>query len=191
MRLLDGRKQFSIMLDYEFGVGTSRALPKTGLRFVYSKRSDRLKHVIHDDKLFATVRPNGVIAPTHYGASLLIKSKAYAENSVVVEQNAVSFVSEGRSVFCKFVKRVGRHVLPSGEVAVLDPSGNVIAVGSAKMHGDFMRQFKHGVAVKTRGTGVTTDKSGSKTPWPLPSTADDKGASGGNDDFKAGPALEA
>ncbi len=151
MRLLDGRKQFSIMLDYEFGVGTSRVLPKTGLTFIYSKRSDRLKHVVHDDKLFATVRPNGTISPTFYGACVLIKSKAYAENSVVVEQAAVEFVKEGKSVFCKFVKKVGKHVLPSGEVAVLDPSGNVIAVGSAKMHGDFMREFKHGVAVKTRG----------------------------------------
>ena len=73
---------------------------------------------------------------------MLIKSKAYAENSVVVEQAAVEFVSEGRSVFCKFVTRVGKHVLPSGEVAVLDPAGRVIAVGSAKVHGDFMRQFK-------------------------------------------------
>jgi conserved protein with predicted RNA binding PUA domain len=152
MRLLDGRKQFSVMLDYEFGIGTSRALPKSGLEFVYSKRSDRLKQVIHDGKLFATIRPNGVIAPTYYGATVLIKSKAYAQNSVVVDQAAVEFVSEGRSVFCKFVKGVGRHVLPSGEVAVLDPKGRVIAVGSAKLHGDYMRQFRHGVAVKTRGS---------------------------------------
>ena len=69
---------------------------------------------------------------------------------MVVDKDAVEFVKEGRSVFCKFVKKVGRHVLSGGEVVVLDPSGRVIAVGSAKMHGDFMRQFKHGVAVKTR-----------------------------------------
>ena len=106
--------------------------------------------MVHDDKLFATIRPNGVIAPTYYGACLLIKSKAYAQNSVVVEEAAVEFVSQGKSVFCKFVKDVGRHVLPSGEVAVLDPEGRVIAVGSARVHGDFMRQFRHGVAVKTR-----------------------------------------
>ena len=151
MRLLDGRKQFSIMLDYEFGPGTSRALPKTGLKYLYSKRSDRLKQVVHDDKLFATIRPNGAIAPTHYGATILMKSRAYAENSVTVDQAAVEFVSEGRSVFCKFVKSVGKHVLPAGEVAVLDPAGRVIAVGSAKMHGDFMATFKAGVAVKVRG----------------------------------------
>ncbi len=151
MRLLEGRKQFSVMLDYEFGVGTSAALPKSGLKFVYSKRSDRLKQVLHEDKLFATIRPNGVISPTYYGATVLIKSRAYAQNSVVVDQDAVKFVREGRSVFCKFVKDVGKHVLPAGEVAVLDPAGNVIAVGSARIHGDFMRSFKAGVAVKVRG----------------------------------------
>jgi uncharacterized protein with predicted RNA binding PUA domain len=152
LRLLDGRRQFSIILDYEFGVGTSRALPKTGLRFVYSKRSDRMKQVIHEERLFATIRPNGVICPTHYGAIVLMKSKAYAQNSVVVDQEAVESVSEGKSVFCKFVKAVGRHVLPAGEVAVLDPAGNVIAVGSARVHGDYMRGFKAGVAVKVRGS---------------------------------------
>lgn len=152
MRLLDGRKQFSVMLDYEFGAGTSGALPKSGLEFVYSKRSDRLKQVMRNRELFATIRPNGVIAPTPRGAATLMKSKAYAQNSVVVDQAAVDFVRGGRSVFCKFVKRVGRHVLPGGEVAVLDPGGRVIGVGSAKVHGDFMRQFKHGVAVKVRGS---------------------------------------
>jgi len=153
MRLLEGRKQFSVMLDYEFGPGTSSALPKTELRFVYSKRSDRMKQVFHGEKLFATIRPNGVIAPTFYGASVLAKSKAYLQNSVTVVQDAVPFVSEGRSVFCKFVKSVGKHVLSSGEVVVLDPAGRVIAVGSAKIHGDYMKQFKAGVAVKVRGAG--------------------------------------
>ena len=154
MRLLEGTKQFSVMLDYEFGVGTSSALPKTGLRFVYSKRSDRMKQVFHDEKLFATIRPNGAIAPTFYGASLLMRSKAYAENTVTVDREAVEFVSEGRSVFCKFVKRTGSNVLPYGEVAVLDPEGRLIAVGAAKLHGDHMREFKHGVAVKVRGTSA-------------------------------------
>ena len=152
MRLLDGRKQFSIMLDYEFGPGTSKTLPKADLKFVYSKRSDRLKQVFHGDELFATIRPNGAIAPTYYGATVLIKSKAYAQNSVTVVSDAVEFVREGRSVFCKFVKATGKHVLSGGEVVVLDPKGRVIAVGAALVHGDYMRQFKHGVAVKTRGS---------------------------------------
>jgi len=150
MRLLDPRRQFSLMLDYEFGRGTGRALPKSGLRFVYSKRSDRLKQVFHDGRLFATVRPNGAISPTVSGASALMASRAYARNSVTVEADAVEFVSRGKSVFCRFVKEAGPHVLPGGEVAVLDPAGRVIAVGRARLHGDYIRQFDRGVAVKVR-----------------------------------------
>ena len=140
-----------MMLDYEFGRGTSRALPRSGLAFVYSKRSGRLKQVFHDGRLFATIRPNGAISPTLLGANALMASKAYAKNSVVVAPEAVEFVSRGKSVFCKFVKEVGAHVLPGGEVVVLDPEGRVIAVGRAKLHGDYIRQFDHGVAVKVRG----------------------------------------
>jgi conserved protein with predicted RNA binding PUA domain len=162
MRLLDGRKQFSVMLDYEFGVGTSKALPKDGLEFVYSRKSERLKQVVHDHEVFATIRPNGVISPTMHGASFLVRSKAFAGNSVVVDEDAVKFVKEGKSVFCKFVRGVGKHVLPSGEVVVFDPAGNLIAVGSAKIHGDHMRQFKHGVAVKTRAATKVTKPSPSK-----------------------------
>jgi uncharacterized protein with predicted RNA binding PUA domain len=151
MRLLEPRRQFSIMLDYEFGKGTSRALPKSKLTFVYSKKSGRLKHVFHDGKLLATIRPNGAISPTMLGATLLMSSKAYARNSVVVKPEAVEFVSRGKSVFCKFVKEVGSQVLPGGEVVVLAPDGRVIAVGRTILHGDYIRQFKHGVAVKVRG----------------------------------------
>ncbi len=138
------------MLDYEFGRGTSRALPRTGLRFSYSRRSNRLQQVFHQEKLFATIRPNGAVAPSVYGATTLMASRAFAENSVTVEDEAVPFVRQGKSVFCKFVKRLGRHVLPAGEVVVLDTRGSVIAVGSSKLPGVYITQFKAGVAVKVR-----------------------------------------
>jgi archaeosine-15-forming tRNA-guanine transglycosylase len=48
------------------------------------------------------------------------------------------------------VTKTGKHVLPGGEVVVLDESGLPIAVGRAKLPGAFMREFKAGVAVKVR-----------------------------------------
>ncbi len=152
MRLFDPRRQFQLMLDYEFGSGVSRALPKKDLKFGYSRRSGRMKQVLHQGRLFATIRPSGAIAPTLYGATLLAKGKKYLENSVTVDDEAVGFIKEGKSVFCKFVVSAGKHVLPGGEVAVLDGSGRVIGVGRAKVKGEFMLSFNAGVAVKVRGT---------------------------------------
>ncbi len=140
------------MLDYEFGPGTSRALPKKDLTFFYSRRSDRLKQVNHAGKLFAVIRPNGAIALTLYSASVLAASKAFLRNAVTVSDEAVPFIRMGKSVFCKFVVKVGNHILPGGEVVVLDQRGRPIGVGRAKIPGIYMRDFKGGVAVKVRGT---------------------------------------
>lgn len=102
------------MLDYEFGRGTSGALPRSGLEYLYSRRSDRLRQVMHEGKLFAVIRPNGAIAPSMHGAKVLASSKAFIQNSVTVSEGADEFVHAGKSVFCKFVVKVGRHV-PAGE----------------------------------------------------------------------------
>ena len=138
------------MLDYEFGRGTSSALPREGLAYLHSRRSNRLKAVTHGEKVFAVIRPNGAIALSLHGAMTLAASRAFMQNSVTVTKDAEAFVREGKSVFCKFVARVGRHVPPGGEVVVLDEQGRPIAVGRAKLPGSHMREFKAGVAVKVR-----------------------------------------
>jgi predicted RNA-binding protein (TIGR00451 family) len=150
LRLLDGRRKFAIMLDYQFGRGTGKALPRGGLKFFYSRRSDRLKQVTHRGELFATIRPNGAIALSMHSASILISSKAFLRNSVTVRDEAAGFVREGKSVFCKFVVRAGSHVLSGGEVVVLDEGGNPLGVGRAKLPGAYMGEFNAGVAVKVR-----------------------------------------
>jgi 7-cyano-7-deazaguanine tRNA-ribosyltransferase len=149
--ILDERRRLALMLDYEFGPGTSRALPAEGLEFLYSRKSDRLKQVNHAERLFVVIRPSGAIALTLYAASTLSSSRKFLENSVTVDDEAVPFVRKGKSVFCKFVLRVGRHVLPGGEVVVLDRKGRPIGIGRAKIPGRYMREFKGGVAVKVRG----------------------------------------
>jgi 7-cyano-7-deazaguanine tRNA-ribosyltransferase len=151
LKILDERRRFAVMLDYEFGAGTSKALPRRDLEFFYSRKSDRLKQVNHKGRLFAVIRPNGAIALSLYSASVLASSRQFLQNSVTVSDEATEFVRKGKSVFCKFVVKVGGHVLPGGEVVVLDRRGAPIGVGRAKIPGVYMREFKAGVAVKVRG----------------------------------------
>jgi uncharacterized protein with predicted RNA binding PUA domain len=155
LQFLDERRRLSIILDYVFGNGVSRALPKEGLKLVYSRKSGRVKFVFYRDKLFATMKPSGDVALTVYGATMLLKSKAFLKNCVVVQDDAAKFVSQGKSAFCKFVKSAGVNVLPRSEVAVLDSRGRVVGVGRAVMAGKFMREFISGAAVKVReGSGT-------------------------------------
>ena len=147
----DERRRLVIMADYLFAPGVGRAIPKDGLRLTYSRKSGRPKLVHHDGHLFSTIKPNGAMALTVYGASTLARSKRFQDCCVVVgNDEAASFVAQGKTVFCKFVTRAGKDIRPRSEVAVLDGKGRVIAVGTAVLPGRFMQQFKSGVAVKVR-----------------------------------------
>ena len=133
-----------------FGRGVSKAIPRDGLRLSYSRRSGRVKLVFLSEELFATVKPNGSMALSIAGAKTLARSLQFRESCVAVGDDAAQFVRGGRSVFCKFVERAGKNVLPGGEVAVVNRKGEVLGVGMATVDGKFMRQFKSGVAVKVR-----------------------------------------
>jgi predicted RNA-binding protein (TIGR00451 family) len=150
LQLTDDERRLSIMVDYLFGKGVSRALPKEGTRLVFSRRSGRVKLVFHGRSLFATVKPNGSMALSVYGAAALSKAPAFRRNCVQVSDDAAPFVKGGKSVFCKFVTWAGANVLPRGEVAVVDGRGTVLGVGTAVMNGKFIKQFRSGVAVKVR-----------------------------------------
>jgi predicted RNA-binding protein (TIGR00451 family) len=139
-----------LMVDYLFGRGVGRVLPKEGFRLYYSRRSGRVKSISYNGKLFATVKPNGAMALSIAGATILSKSPIFKENCVQVSDEVATFVRGGRSVFCKFVKSAGRNIYPKSEVAIVDEKGKVIGVGMAVLNGAHMRLFKTGVAVKVR-----------------------------------------
>ncbi len=143
-------RRLSLMVDYLFGEGVAKALPSEGVKLVYSRRSGRVKLVFHHENLFATVRPNGSMALTLHGARILAKSPTFGENCVEVRDEAKDFVIGGKSVFCRFVVKAGKNVLPKGEAAVVDGGGRVLGVGTATMNGTFMTSFNSGVAVKVR-----------------------------------------
>lgn len=143
-------RRVSIMVDYLFGPGVSRALPGKGFRLYYSRKSPRVKLIHHDGRLFATVKPNGAMALSMYGAAMLSKSSRFNANCVRVSDDVVQFVRGGRSVFNKFVVSAGKNVFPKSEVAVVDGEGRVVGVGTAVLNGSVMTQFKSGVAVKVR-----------------------------------------
>jgi predicted RNA-binding protein (TIGR00451 family) len=150
MNSQDENRSLALMVDYLFGRGVSKALPKKGFRFYHSRRSGRIKSVFLDGRLFATVKPNGAMALSIDGARILARSPRFKENCVQVSNDVTEFVRGGRSVFCKFVKYAGKNILPKSEVAITDSGGTVIGVGMAVLNGAFMQQFSTGVAVRVR-----------------------------------------
>src|SRR5687767_7519976 len=101
------------------------------VQFEYSRRTGRIKNFSIGGRLAGTLRTDGGIALAIDGAQhFLDKSKQFRENCVAPVQEAVPFVSEGRSLFCRHVEWCGSGVRAGSDVAVID-NDRVIAVGVA------------------------------------------------------------
>lgn len=146
---VDPKEKVARHVDAVFGAGVSKALP-VDLQFEFSRKTGRIKNFSHNGSLLATLRTDGGLALTVGGARFFSKnSSEFLENCVIPARDAVPFVSEGRSLFCRHVERCGSNVKAGSDVAVLD-GNDVIAVGIAVLPASLMGKFAKGVAVKVR-----------------------------------------
>lgn len=86
--------------------GAYFAIPKS-TTFNYSRRTGRIKSFSIDNQLAGTLRTDGGIALTVSGAAILMKNPLFKTNCVIPVDEAVPFVSEGRSLFVNMLNGVG------------------------------------------------------------------------------------
>ncbi|QDI89085.1 queuine tRNA-ribosyltransferase [Candidatus Nitrosopumilus sp. SW] len=135
-------------IDSLFGNDTSKHLPKD-IEMTFSRKTGRIRTVMHKGKLLCTLRIDGGLAISPYFAQMLMKSKTFRENCVEVNKDAAPFVQEGRSVFCKHVVKCGKNVRISSDTPILFKN-KVIAVGRAVLSYEMISDFDRGVAIKVR-----------------------------------------
>jgi uncharacterized protein with predicted RNA binding PUA domain len=158
---IDAREKVHRHVDALFGAGVSDALPGD-IQFNFSKRTGRIKNFSIGGRLAVTLRTDGGLALTIAGAQYLLEnSEQFLENCVEPVPEAVPFVSEGRSLFCKHVEWCGSNIKVGSDVAILGSSSDgdegsgtssrkVVAVGIAMLSSRLMKQYRKGVAVKVR-----------------------------------------
>lgn len=145
---VDPRDKVCRHVDALLGHGVSDSLPE--LQFEFSRRTGRIKNFSIDGRLAATLRTDGGLALTIPGSQYLLdRSAQFRENCVAPVAEAVPFVSEGRSLFCRHVQWSGSNVKAGSDVAVIDDN-KVIAVGVAILASKLMQSYTRGVAVKVR-----------------------------------------
>lgn len=182
---IDPRQKVLRHIDAIFGAGVSQALPAKDLQFEFSRKTGRIKNFSLGGKLVATLRTDGGLALTIFGAERLllnsgsdnainsVNSSRFRENCVEPTGEAIPFVSEGRSLFCRHVKWCGANVRVGSDVAVVDRGsgssdknngGKVIAVGVALLSSRVMQLYGKGVAVRIReGIKGRTEQQGTAT----------------------------
>ncbi|MFQ5815103.1 MAG: tRNA guanosine(15) transglycosylase TgtA [Candidatus Hydrothermarchaeaceae archaeon] len=143
----DSLVKLRAMADYLFGGGAGRLF--SGARVEWN-RTGKMRRIYAGEKLLATIRAtDGFIVPTIDGGEALLQL-APPRNRVVVSDDAVDFVREGKSVFSKFVSSCDPEIRPYQEVLVVDRNDDLLATGVAKLNAKEMRAYGRGVAVKIR-----------------------------------------
>src|SRR5574341_1325469 len=122
---LDPKQKIAVNMDAIFCPNISSHVPVDKLDFTFSRRTGRIKNILLDNNLVATLRTDGGLALTIFGAKLLLQSPNFKENC-------------------------GNNVRVGSDVAILNEDGNVIAVGRAVLSAKMIREFKRGAAVKVR-----------------------------------------
>ncbi|HET7148979.1 MAG TPA: PUA domain-containing protein [Candidatus Nitrosopolaris sp.] len=141
-------------IDALFGTGiyNSLAIHHTtqDFGFEYSRSTGRIKNFSVKNQLVVTLRTDGGLALTIFGATQFLRNQGFRENCVIPTEEALPFVRQGRSLFCKHVRWCGSNVKVGSDVAIVDGVGTVVAVGRALIGCNHMRNYQKGIAVKIR-----------------------------------------
>jgi len=154
VRSLFDKSKIMMSLDYIFGKGVSKKVDFVNIAFVHSRKTGRLKQLEdkNSGKILFTFRPNGTIAPTPLGASLLLSTKLNPRfrSTVTVMDGVSEVVSSGKTVFCKHVVSCDDSLRAGEDVLVLNEAKKLLAVGRMVLSGSAVKQFKRGQAIKVR-----------------------------------------
>jgi conserved protein with predicted RNA binding PUA domain len=156
--LVDPFQKISAHINFLFGQEISSVLTRD-IEIEYSRKTGRIKNFGSNGKLIGTFRTDGGIALTIYGAELFLHHENFIFNCIVPVDDAIPFVSEGRSLFVKHVLRCGINVKTGSDVAIIDSKQNILAVGRSllpfsyynnKRYENSNRSLLRGVGVKIR-----------------------------------------
>lgn len=143
-------RRIRAVADFQYGQGAGAGLFPDEVRIVHSRNTGRIRHIYIDKELQATFRPtDGVFTLTMAAAKRLIKLIPNLAYTVEVTEEAAEYIAQGKNVFAKHVTRAGDKLRPGDEVIILSKLG-VIGVGKALLLAEEMKEFKIGVAVRTR-----------------------------------------
>lgn len=146
---MNSKEKIAYQIDALFGKGVSLVLPNK-ISFIYSRKTGRIKSFVVNDELVGTLRSDGGIALTILGASIFMHSDEFKQNCIIPIHDALPFVSEGRSLFCKHVEWFGSNINIGSEVVVIDKNDDVLAVGKSVVSQSQLRGGIGDVAVKVR-----------------------------------------
>ncbi len=136
---------------YQFGIEAADALFRGKVELVKSKKTGKIRNVISDGEHVLSMRAgDGLYTLKMEGAKRIVESVPAPHMRVVVMEDAVPFVSDGRNVFAQFVLSCDQGLRPMEEAIVTDDKDVPIATGRMFLTPSEIPFMKKGMAVKVR-----------------------------------------
>ena len=144
-------KKISAVANMQFGSGAGAILLDGKVKLVKSKKTGKIRNIYCDEKHVLSMRAHdGMFTLKADGAKILHEKIKSPLLRVVVKNDAVDFVKEGKSVFAKFVEDCDPALRPLDECLIVDKKDNLLAVGRCILNRMEMLSFEYGMAVKNR-----------------------------------------
>ncbi|HLY77081.1 MAG TPA: tRNA guanosine(15) transglycosylase TgtA [Thermoplasmata archaeon] len=140
------RRQMSALLEWQYP-GHALPLGESALRGIRSRNTGRLREFAYQHQPAFRVGNDGLPRPTWIGAGLLHAAVKAPGLRVIVQEEAVPFVREGRSLFSRFAGAVDPTIVPGASVLLVDRSDQLLAVGRAELAAHEMGRLSRGAAV--------------------------------------------
>ncbi len=138
------------IMDYQFGKGAGTLIPDNA-RIKKSKATRRIRGIYEGNELIAAVRASDhFIIPHIKLAERLHQKFPYPKLRIMIDDDAVEFVKEGKSVFAKFVSEVDPDLRAGDEVLIVDKDDNLLRTGTLILSPREAIDFDRGVAATVR-----------------------------------------
>ncbi|MCI4347770.1 MAG: tRNA guanosine(15) transglycosylase TgtA [Thermoplasmata archaeon] len=140
------RRQMSALLEW---MCRGPELSRIGaeMRGIRSRHTGRLREFAYRKEPAFRLGNDGLPRPTWIGARLLHGAVDGPRLRVIVKDDAVPFVREGRSLFSRFAEVADPDISPGASVLLVDRSDALLAVGRAELAAHEMGRFSRGTAV--------------------------------------------
>jgi 7-cyano-7-deazaguanine tRNA-ribosyltransferase len=136
-------------LDFQFTSGCGSAMEP--FEVISSRRTGRIRSLSRGDETLGAFRARDFLfLPSIKGALILKDQLAYPRFRITVEEEAVPFVADGKSVFAKFVAGCDGDLVPGQEVLVVDREDRLLGVATSMMNCTEASTFRVGVAARVR-----------------------------------------
>ena len=143
-------KKVRTIADYQFGRGTGHAIFPPDVTFRLST-TGRIRQILYRGERVATLRAgDNRFTLGAIGAFRLHAFLPHPGMRVIVNEDAVPFVRDGKTAFARHIVYADPLIRSGDEVIVVDRYDDLLATGQAKLSSSELLSFERGVGVDVR-----------------------------------------